>query len=245
MSWYPQQLDELESRHFGSWQDALNVEGCVLSGSLMSRLKKVNLEGRSYYVKIYHSSGRHLRRYLGRSRVRAEWENLLYFQSIGLPTVRLVAFGEEDGFSGSRKGMLITEEVPNSRDLASLVLENDPLLKNKKWLNEVLDQVAENARLLHRHGFVHGDLKWRNILVNLDGEPHIYFIDCPLGRKYPFFLMERGIVKDLACLDKVAKYHLSVSSRMKFYHRYTHKTKISVQDKRRIGRILQFFHGRE
>lgn len=244
-SWHPQQLDEVEARYFSTPQSAMSTEGVTLSDTLTSGLKKVSLGKKYYYVKTYYLSGRNLRRYMGRSRVRAEWENLMYFRSLGLPTVRLVAFGEENSFSGSRKGILITEEVPDTLDLGTLAQQHHPLLNDRQWMRDVVNQVAENVRCLHNHGFIHGDLKWRNILVNISNTPQIYFIDSPLGRQYPWPLKGRGIVKDLSCLDKVAKYHLSNSSRMYFYHRYTNKAKIDAADKRRIGKILKFFKDRE
>lgn len=223
----------------------MSIDGDLLSASPMSSLKKVSLGEKSYYVKAYFASGRYLRRYLGRSRVKAEWENLLYFESLGLPTARLVAFGEQKSLFGQRQGIMVTEEIPDTLDLANLVARQDPLLEDKEWLFKVICQVADMVRLLHADNFIHGDLKWRNILVKLSGEPHVYFIDCPIGRKYPEFLKERGIVKDLACLDKVAKYHLSTRSRLCFYRRYTNKSKINLEDKHRIGKILRFFYGRE
>lgn len=223
----------------------MNIEGHVLSDSLMSSLKKVSLGEKNYYVKTYFASGRYMRRYIGRSRVKAEWENLSYFDSIGIPTARLVAFGEQKSLSAQRKGIMVTEEIPDTLDLANLVARQDPLLEDRQWLSKVISQVADMVRLLHADSFMHGDLKWRNILVKLSGEPQVYFIDCPIGRRYPVFLKERGVVKDLACLDKVAKYHLSAKSRLGFYHRYTQKPKIELEDKRRISKILRFFYGRE
>ena len=188
-----------------------------------------------------------MRRYIGRSRVRAEWENLLYFQKHGIPTARLVAFGERRASLFRREGMLVTEEVPGAIDLLSLMTGADAkrTLGNRSWTDALVSGLAGTVSLLHANNFFHGDLKWRNILVRKDQPSKVFLIDCPMGRKLPGFLRERGIVKDLACLDKVAKYSLSRTKRMAFYHKYTGKMRLDDNDKRRIRRILRFFKGRE
>jgi hypothetical protein len=53
------------------------------------------------------------------------------------------------------------------------------------------------------------------------------------------------IVKDLACLDKLAKYHLSRTQRLRFYLDYAQKKRLDDADKRRIRKVLRFFEGRE
>ncbi|NLJ12975.1 MAG: heptose kinase, partial [Gammaproteobacteria bacterium] len=58
-------------------------------------------------------------------------------------------------------------------------------------------------------------------------------------------MLRYRIIKDLACLDKVAKYHLSNTQRLRFYLQYKQKTRLSAQDKQQIGKIVRFFEGRE
>jgi len=57
--------------------------------------------------------------------------------------------------------------------------------------------------------------------------------------------LRRRIVKDLACLDKVAKYSVSRSQRLRFYLQYRGRQRLNESDKRRIRQILNFFEGRE
>ena len=56
----------------------------------MSRLVRIEADQSAYYVKCYASRGRGLRRFMGRSRIRAEWENLQWFRAIGVPTADVV-----------------------------------------------------------------------------------------------------------------------------------------------------------
>ena len=106
-------------------------------------------------------------------------------------------------------------------------------------------QVAGATRALHAEGFIHTDLKWRNILATLGNNPEISLIDCPAGMKALPLLFSRGIIKDLACLDKTARYHLTRTQRMRFYRLYAQNNRLTSLDKQRIRKILTFFEGRE
>ncbi|MBD3647751.1 MAG: protein kinase [Pseudomonadales bacterium] len=211
----------------------------------MSSLRRVAVAGRHYYIKAYEQAGRMLRKYIGTSRVRAEWQNLQYFRAIGVPTARVVAYGEQTGLPGPRKGVLVTEEIPGTIDLASLVKKENEHLADRDWLNCVARRLAGHVRTLHDHHFVHNDLKFRNVLVEFSPDPQVYIIDCPLGRRMHGPFLQRGVVKDLACLDKVAKYHFSKPFRMRFYKQYECGLHLDSRDKARLRRVLTFFEGRE
>ena len=58
-------------------------------------------------------------------------------------------------------------------------------------------------------------------------------------------LLHYRIIKDLACLDKVAKRVLSRTQRLRFYLQYRGRVRLSQSDKQRVRRILKFFEGRE
>jgi hypothetical protein len=59
----------------------------------------------------------------------------------------------------------------------------------------------------------------------------------------PFLV--RGRIKDLACLDKIARQQLSKMERLRFYLAYKGESRLSVKDKKEIYRVLRFFEGRE
>ncbi len=243
--WATCSASEEELAAFGDPGRVLALTGEVINANPMSSLTRVCVDRRRYYVKIYEGGGRGLRRHLGRSRVRAEWQNLMFFRSIGVPTARVVAYGEQSGLVGDRKGALVTEEIPDTVDLASMARQAHPLFGDADWVDAVVRRLACHIRTLHEHSFIHNDLKWRNILVEFSRDPEVYIIDCPLGRRLygPFY--RRGVIKDLACLDKVAKSQVSGSVRMRFYRQYLDVDGLARGDKRRVRRILRFFEGRE
>jgi hypothetical protein len=58
-------------------------------------------------------------------------------------------------------------------------------------------------------------------------------------------LLRYRIAKDLACLDKVAKYTLSRTQRLRFYLQYCGRQHLNAADKRRVRQIVGYFEGRE
>ena len=237
-------VDAEAAARFADLDAVFALEGEIVAKDSTTRTVRVEVGGRRYYVKRYHGLGKKpLRRWFGTPRVQLEWENLQRFADWGIPTARLVACGLESQGGLFARGALITEEIPATADLARLAREGAPSQKSRSWWHGVSTQVAEIARRMHTRRFAHGDLKWRNLLVDAAGKA--YLIDCPSGGFWWPPFLEYRIVKDLACLDKVAKRQLSRTQRLRFYLDYAQKRKLDVADKRRIRRIVGFFAGRD
>ena len=94
-----------------------------------------------------------------------------FFHKLGLPGAKVVASGEETRFGIFQRGALITEEAVNTSDLLQMVLDSNPLLKDREWVSQVIAQVASAAKTMHENNFIHIDFKWRNILVTPDKNP--------------------------------------------------------------------------
>lgn len=228
---------------FGSLEKVFALEGERITHDPLSELIRVNRKGVNYYVKRYRNAGKGLRRYAARPRIKAEWQNLKRFAKWGIATAEVIAHGLERQAGAFVRGAMITREIPHSRDLADLAHNNSPLLNNPVWVKQVSSQVAYAARIMHQHGFTHNDLKWRNLLV--DDQVKVYLIDCPAGTFWWGPMLRYRIIKDLACLDKVAKYHLSHTQRLRFYLQYCQRSRLNAEDKQKIVKILRFFEGRE
>ena len=228
---------------FGSLDLVFALEGERITHDSESELIRIVRDGVSYYVKRYRSNGKGLRAYLPRPRIKAEWQNLQHFADWGIPTASIVARGMQRKACAFVRGAMITREIPETRDLSDLALEKDACLQDAGWVRQVSFQVADFTRVLHQHRFVHNDLKWRNILI--DRQPKAFLIDCPTGGFWWGPFLQYRIVKDLACLDKVVKYHLSRTQRLRFYLQYSQRERLTAADKPRIRKIVHFFQGRE
>lgn len=228
--------------YFGSLEAVFALQGERLTKDRISEVIRIEREGIRYYIKRYWDSGKGMRRFWGTPRIKAEWQNLRCFVRWGVPTASIVAYGlqrEKDSF----RGVLITQELENTQDLALLAKLHDPRLKDPQWVDRISRQLANATRILHQHRFTHNDLKWRNLLVNPQGE--LFFIDCPSGRFWWGPFLRQRVIKDFACLDKVAKYQLSRTQRLRFYLHYQQRAHLLPKDKPFLRQIVQYFEGRE
>lgn len=228
---------------FGSLDAVFALQGRRLTSDPLSEVILVEREGVRYYIKRYWGGGKGLRRFIGRPRVKAEWQNLKYFSKWGIPTAPIVAYGLERRLGAFVRGALITRELENTLDMAHMAKRKDPRFGDPRWVAAISAQLARATRILHAHSFAHNDLKWRNLLVNERTE--LFLIDCPTGAFWWGPFLGYRIVKDLACLDKVAKYQLSRTQRLRFYLQYRDRTRLGAGDKQQIRRIVGFFEGRE
>ena len=257
ISWWfdPEANGGIAQRAFPTLEQVFALTGERVTSDPLSEVLRVEIEGRRYYVKRYAGNGKNalrrwfgLRQWFAPPRVEAEWRNLLAFREWGIPTARLMAYGIERRFGGFVRGALVTEEIPGASDLALLAERNDARLHDPRWVSGVSAQVARFTRRIHDAGFVHNDLKWRNLLVSDGGNddaPVVYLIDCPSGGFWRGPFLDYRIVKDLACLDKVAKRCLTRARRLRFYLDYAGHARLDADDKRRVRRIVRFFEGRE
>ncbi|NLZ79950.1 MAG: heptose kinase [Gammaproteobacteria bacterium] len=228
---------------FGSLEKVFALQGERITHDSLSELIRVTRDGVDYYVKRYRNNGTGLRKYAAKPRIKAEWQNLKRFAKWGIPTAQVIAQGLERRAGAFVRGAMITREIPDTRDLADLANSKSPLLQDRAWVQQVSVQVAHATRVMHDHSFTHNDLKWRNLLV--DKQAQVYLIDCPAGTFWWGAMLRYRIIKDLACLDKVAQYQLSQTQRLRFYLQYCQRARLTAQDKKQIAKIVRFFEGRE
>lgn len=239
MSWTLIDSGAEQQQNFANLDQIFSLQGKRITYEFYSDLIYYSCAGKNYYVKRYYSAGKGIRSFRIRPRVQAEWENTFRFAQWGIPTEKIIAYGQEKFIAYFKRGAFVSEEIPGAEDLKTLADEDSPILQDAKRVDAISQQVAKYTSTMHEHNFAHNDLKWRNILI--DASDKVYFIDCPTGRFWFGPFLHYRIIKDLACLDKVAKKQLSRSQRLRFYLYYANKTRLDADDKKQIYRILGFF----
>jgi tRNA A-37 threonylcarbamoyl transferase component Bud32 len=242
---------------FGSLEAVFALRGETLTSDPRSEVIRVERAGVRYYVKRYGVGAGHVREwrlywrrylrqgllnFLPRPRVKAEWQNLKQFAKWNIPVPEMVAWGMERRFGAFHRGALITRELVGAQDLAALAHLDDPRFLDGQWVLRVSRQIAAHTRTLHENRFIHNDLKWRNILV--DASDKVWFIDCPLGAYWVGAMLTYRQIKDLACLDRLARQHLSATQRLRFYRlyrRYPPERRLDAADKKWLRAIAHFF----
>jgi len=236
-----EQLCDSEAlKQFSSVEKVFLCEGERVVQDKISEVIRFKSSKKTYYIKRYTAAGRKTVGFFRKSRICSEWENLVSLTKIGLPVPKIIAHGEKKRNGRFLAGALITEGVENSVNLAQHLSDNADLISDKKWLYSVIDQVAGYVHDMHAHKFIHRDLNLRNVLVQTQGYPAVFFIDCPVGGFQSGFYLKRSIIRDLAHLDKVARYILSDRDLLRFYKKYKKTDKLTSADKRLISKIRHF-----
>lgn len=250
MSWhFHEQALEAVRAAFPDIDTVFALQGKLISPSGHSNVIRVEIDGVGYYVKRAHPGSTRWyglaqwKQYPLRTPVDTERRNLALFRKWGIPVALPLVWGTERRCLRYLRGALVTQEIPGTTDMATLATRGDPRLHDRKWLDPVSRQLADATRTMHAHRFAHNDLKWRNLLVDASGK--LFLIDCPAGRFWRGPFLQRRIIKDLACLDKVARHHLSRTRRLRFYLQYCNRSRLLPEDRPRIRRIMDYFKGRE
>lgn len=225
---------------FSDISQVASLTGEIISQSSFSKVIKSTICNRCFYIKHYFARGKGLRKFLGRSRARAEWENLNLLRSLAIPVPMLVAYGECKNLFGDKHyhGVMVTEAIPHAYDLRMIAQDHPAYFQNKAWRKKIIQIIARYMAILHHHQFIHYDLLWRNILVTRDiDDPKVYFIDIPSGR-VQHLLFNQRIKRDFYTLHKMAKQYLSRTDQLRFYLTYRNSIHLSDQDKFFIRKLF-------
>jgi hypothetical protein len=202
-----------------------------------------------FYVKRYYYTdwSKRLRgafrgTFFGLHRGRAEFRLLSAMRSLGLPAVRPVAYGSRRIGHFLSACFLITEEVPEARNLTTFARQvtDGSVALSPDRRNLILHRFAQQVAELHIAGFAHGQLFWRNVLLRFGpaGEPDFFFLDVRprrggrrLGRPARWWLRE------LAHLTTSALPFTTRSERMRFLVEYLGARRLSADVKCQIREI--------
>jgi heptose I phosphotransferase len=168
-------------------------------------------EGRFYFAKLHHGIGwRVLWRYLRQLRwpvtdAGNEWRALGDVGTLGIPTMKRVAFGAWGWNPARRRSFLITEALENTISLEDFCRSWQRQPPSPAFKRALVAKVAFIARRLHANGFNHRDFYLCHLLLqrSVDGriadekDPQLYLIDLHRVRRRRR-LPRRWRVKDIA-----------------------------------------------
>jgi len=227
--------EELRSMSFEELYD-LETATVAVRPSLGS-VGHVTIGPETFYIKKYKSPGKKKIRFLFKSKARREFENQLRFRRLGINIPEIVLFRERGLIR--RRAILVTRGIPRAATLLEL-LSARPTTGPAADFNGLAEKLADIVHRIHDSGFVHNDLRMRNVLVQDD---RLFLIDSPNGmvlRHVPFFLQRRKI-KDLALLFEDAKRVCSAALMLRFFLLYARAGRLEKKHKKIIRRIVSYY----
>jgi tRNA A-37 threonylcarbamoyl transferase component Bud32 len=173
------------------------------------------------FVKVYSYRKSPFQRLWRKGTARIEARNLLFFKSVGIPTPRVIAWGQRRNAIGTIvDDYIITEAIPGTQTLDEFITSACPDRSQALYCSRrdsIIDQLSHTTRAIHAHNFYHQDLKWRNILVRANGDQtELFWIDCPKGDFTKSAThQKRRALRDCATLDKLARLRCTKEERMR------------------------------
>ena len=178
------------------------------------------------FVKVYSYRKSPLQRLWRRGTARLETRNLLYFKTIGIPSPRVIAWGQRKNAIGKIvDDYIITEAIPETLTLDAYMTAVCPDRSLPSYClqrDSIIEQLSHATRALHAQHFYHQDLKWRNVLARTNGDrAELFWIDCPKGDFTQSSMhQKRRALKDCATLDKLARLRCTQEERLRFVAGY-------------------------
>jgi len=209
-----------------------------------SGVSRLDLQA-SYYVKTFKGAGSRIKFWLNASRYQRELRNLRYFNTLGLDTPQLIAYGHQTQLGALQQAVLVTAEVKDATDLEQIARSGELYRHGIPAARKILSELARAASIMHADGFYHKDLKPRNILVRQTGnKAELFFFDCPSGHHPPRLLLRRGIVRDLAHLEQGLQGHVRRVDLLYMYKQYRGCDRLNDEDKALARDALSYYSKR-
>ncbi len=166
--------------------------GVVLSSGTTTCLKVSRVtEQDVIYFKRYRYTKNIWAFFLRRSKAANELINYQRFKKLQIPTLDVIALYEQRVLGRLNTACIVSQGLPNTLQLDDFytdVLLKMPKKMRQETFNSVKNQLFSQLKKAHNAGIFHLDLKWRNILIQQNGERYTpIWIDCPRGTQRRYF----------------------------------------------------------
>ena len=229
----PAMIDDLSAQTDALRKDYAFLEGFGVDASKVRKRSQVSQHSFTEngatvptFVKVYSYHKSPLHRFWRKGTARNEARNLLFFKCIGIPTPRVIAWGQRRNALGKIvDDYIITEAIPDSQTLNEFMTTVCPDRSQPSYClqrDSIIEQLSRATRAIHEQHFYHQDLKWRNILARTNGDrAELFWIDCPKGDFTKSATHQaRHALKDCATLDKLARLRCTPEERLRFVAGY-------------------------
>lgn len=175
-----------------------------------------------------------------------EWQAIIRFHQVGIPTMVPVAAGvKRNGLGLAKESFVLTQEIRNAYRLDHYLAKwlRKPLSKQEiHGKRRLIQQLAQLTRRMHTTGLNHRDYYLCHIFIRnteKSNDPELFVIDLhrvDIRSK----VGNRWIVKDLAALNfSSLELPIHTTDRMRFFKLYLQKDRLSERDRPLLRQILK------
>lgn len=184
----------------------------TLKTDYVSDLIVITCDQDKFVIKRHNLTGlgRRLRRALSPSRAWRNWHNAHRLQAWGIQTPEPIAYIEKR-FGPLRLTAFYIARYVDGDWLCRLLPTLSPTLQQS-----IATHIVDMLLTIHRHGFIHGDMKSTNFL--LDNDNHVYLLDLDVMRR-PWWNKRKKQLKDCRRLLRNWQQHPDLLE--KFTHAFT------------------------
>ena len=156
-------------------EEALLSTGEVIKNEEGHLVVKIDLSGKSYFVKKYRIKNlfHMIRRLFRKTRARNSWEVLHWLHAVGIRTMKPVLIYEELGFAGALNSVLVTEKIAGKR--------LDKIIKEKGEHIKIASCLHNFFKRMQWLDFHHGDAKSSNFFISKD---KLYVFDLDSSKRH-------------------------------------------------------------
>lgn len=202
------------------WDRLDMMPGAVLVKQNTQRdVWRIPIDGRDYFVKVYHPRGalNKLKLWLRGPTAVEEWDVGRYAGAFGVGSVVPVACGWTGSLRSAGQSILVTEAVPGARPISDYWME---IQHDRMMADALLDGLAKLIARAHQCGFQHGDMHPGNILVRGGRSgAAIHFVDLHKVKTGASVSLN-NVVRNLAQLNQWFRRNATRSWRLRFLVRY-------------------------
>jgi len=218
--------------------------GRKIKSSRFTTVRRIEnpLTGEGFYYKEFHSRGLKdvLKSFLGLTRSRRAFMAGHLLSHAGFSTPEPVLYGILKRFFFIRKNFLITKAVSGHITYEYFKhfypLPISPELLDEK--RELMYSAGHEVGRLHRAGFIHGDLRVGNLIIDGRGRSaQFYFIDNERTKSCKE-LTERERLRNLVQLNMVGLPHITRTDRLRFMNAYLQENPELLPDKKNLIRNI-------
>ena len=220
------------------WQEALEETGIAVSdnwarlcpgefisgGSPITNCYRVELSnGEAVYFKRYVYDLPRLQFWMMPSKAAVEIFSYDYMRRHGMEVPDVVAYGEQRHRGTLFAAFIVTKEISETINLLQFARDQWFAMKEPErsvTYDQISQRICTQVRDMHAAGFVHHDLKWKNILLRHDSDGwQPIWIDSPRGA-HVRLRKRRSIIIELGRLGRLAGNYLSTKQQLRWLHDY-------------------------